>query len=70
MIAITRTRHQMFPRIRARIRAAHLKFLIAAHEEDAADLLYQLEVIPPQLDVILGHIAELRVQLALAERES
>lgn len=64
------TRRPLFPRIKARARAAYIRWLIGWHERDSRALMFELERIPNELDGVLDHIAALRVQLALAEREA
>lgn len=67
---VTPTVRAVWPRIKAHLAAAHLRFLIRSHERDVKFRVAELNRLPLELDGINSHIAELRVQLAITERNT
>jgi len=64
------TRRPLWPRIKARLKAAYIRWQMRWHEQDSRALMDELERIPAELDAVLDHLAVLRVQLAICEKET
>lgn len=70
MNVIHTTNRSLWSRIKAHMRVHSLRYQIKVHEGDAEARVAELELLPIELDRLLDHLSELRVQLALAERET
>jgi hypothetical protein len=67
---VTPTRRPIWPRIKARLRAAYLRSLITAFERDIDAIDSELAVLPSERDAYSRHVQALRVQLATTESET
>jgi hypothetical protein len=64
------TRRPLLRRLWARVRALYIDQLIKSREREVRSLIDTLDALPDAIDTAHGHLATLRVQLALAEKES